>query len=84
MNQKTAKLLNNIAVVFNKKPKSLRKLWNTLDPKQKEITRRDFEEILRKGELEMKQLEAQKKKEANEHAQKLEDKMKNVRRVYQR
>ena len=76
MNQKTAKLLNNIAVVFNKKPKSLRKLWNTLDPKQKEITRRDFEEILRKGELEMKQLEAQKKKEANEHAQKLEDKMK--------
>lgn len=76
MNQKTAKLLNNIAIVFNKRPRSVKKLWKSLTPKQREITRKDFEEILRKGEIEMRELEAKKKREAKDHADKLEKKMK--------
>jgi len=75
MNQKTSKLLNNIAIVFNKKPRSLRKLWDRLTPEQKEVTRKDFEEILRNGEREMKELEAKKRLEADEHAKKLESKI---------
>lgn len=78
MNQKTTKLLNNIALVFNKSPRSLKKLWKRLTPEQREVTRKDFEEILRKGELEMKELEAKKRREANDHADKLEKKIKNA------
>lgn len=76
MNQKTAKVLKKISAIFRKSERGVKKMWNTLTPEQKEITRRDFEEIIRKNNIEMRVLEAKRRQEAKEHIEKLESKIK--------
>lgn len=75
MNQKTAKMIKKIAQIFNKRERGIKQLWNTLTPKQKEITRRDFEEIIKKDKINKRELEVKKKKELEDHVEKLEKKI---------
>lgn len=68
-------MIKKIAQIFNKRERGIKQLWNTLTPKQKEITRRDFEEIIKKDKINKRELEVKKKKELEDHVEKLEKKI---------